>query len=338
MTDAAPRPHHFVDIRPGRPDHRHVQSLARILLTAGLVVAVLGGASARAATADSPPADRTAPAPTVSVVSIGPATLPAEFASRLASAAAAGLTAAGAEVVPAAAAPTAPDACVGPACGPAPVVSAAARFLLSGTCVVEGSTYRLHLELIDTRTNTVAVGRDDLCEICTETEVADATNIAASALKVALDRSLRPLVQAPPAASLKGPGEGGASGAPATPAWRRALPWVAFGASAAALGAGVYTWSRNGGQTTDSTYGTSPNNRIYDTVWVNALPLLGVGVAAAVVGVLTLPHARPPAHTDEPSSPPAPGVPTSAPGPTGTPPRTQGLLVGPRGVTAWATF
>jgi hypothetical protein len=180
--------------------------------------------------------------------------------------------------------------------------------------------------LVDARTNAVAVGRDDLCEICTETEVADATNIAASALKVALDRSLRPVAPAP---ILAPPTDDGAASRRANepPAWRRALPWVAFGASAAALGTGVYFWSLNGGTKTE---GLTPNNRLYDTVWVYALPLVGVGVAAAVVGVLTLPPGKPAPHAAEQ---PAPGRPATSPTP-----RTQGFLVGPGSVAAWATF
>jgi len=240
---------------------------------------------------------------------MGPATLASEFAERLATAAGAGLTAAGGDVLPAVSG--APS-------------SATPDYLLRGTCAVEGSTYRLHLELVDARTQAVAVGRDDLCEICTETEVAEATNVAASALKVALERSLRAPAPAP---TLVLP----AKAAPRSveprgvAPWRRALPWVAFGVGAAALGTGVYYLAIEG-HGTDYNSMVDGDTRLYDKTWQYALPCLAVGAAAVVVGILTLPRTAARVSESSSSSPPSPS------------PRAQGLTVTPGGLAAWGTF
>jgi hypothetical protein len=273
------------------------------LLIAGLAIPPKAAADEGGASKMTAPPTPAAATAKFRVEPLGPATLPAEFAERLATAAGAGLTAAGAEVLPATSAAGTP--------------TASPDYLLRGTCEVEGSTYRLHLELVDARTNAVAVGRDDLCEICTETEAAEATNVAASAIKVALEGKLRAASAPPPLAPAQ----------PAAPPpevravapWRRALPWVAFGVGAAALGTGIYYLAIDG-KGTDYAADRGDNTRLYDTTWRWAIPSLGVGAAAVVVGILTLPHAasRGPEAT--------------------TATRAQGVTLTPGGLAAWGTF
>jgi len=258
------------------------------------------------ARADEPVAAKPAEPRKFRVEPMGPATLPTEFAARLATAAGAGLTAAGADVLPPASADANPD------------------YLLRGTCAIEGSTYRLHMELVDTRTNAVAVGRDDLCEICTETEAAEATNVLASALKVALEQSLRAAPPPAPVLPVK-PAAPPVETRAAAP-WRRSLPWVAFGVGAAALGTGIYYLAING-KGTDYAADRMDNTRLYDTTWRYAIPSLGLGAAAAVVGILTLPHAG------------ARGTEASPAAPEGSPaPYAQGLTLTLSGLAAWGVF
>jgi hypothetical protein len=278
----------------------------------GLLGVAVGtqGASGTARADEAAVAAKPAEPPKFRVEAMGPATLPAEFAERLATAAGAGLTAAGADVLPPASAEAAP--------------AANPDYLLRGTCAIEGSTYRLHLELVDARTHAVAVGRDDLCEICTETEAAEATNVLASALKVALEQSLRaapppapilPVKPAPPPVETR-----------AAAPWRRALPWVAFGVGAAALGTGIYYLAING-KGTDYDAERMLNTRLNDTTWRDAIPSLGLGAAAAVVGILTLPRAG----TRSPEA--------SSPAPAGSSaPHAQGFTLTPSGLAAWGVF
>ncbi|HEX4508733.1 MAG TPA: hypothetical protein VH328_01580, partial [Burkholderiaceae bacterium] len=190
--------------------------------------------------------------------------------------------------------------------------------LLRGTCQIEGSTYRLHLLLEDAKTGSTLVARDDVCEICTEKDATETVNIAASALKTALDHLPRaqPQAAAPvQIVSLPQPAPH-----PSTRArLRRILPWVAIGAGAVSMGFGAYYLAVDGkglhcgndicGQSNDS------------KAW--GIEGLAIGAAVAATGLVfvLLPN-----HASEG-------------GKANTPPsRTVGVAVLPNALAAWGTF
>ena len=272
-------------------------------LTAAFLVAITS-ASARAAD-DVPTAPVPGPTATFSVVEIGPATLPRSLTADLEAAAAAGLAAAGAKVVPRV--PTAGE--------PGP------NTLLRGTCQVEGSTYRMHLMLEDAQTGNTLVARDDVCEICTEKDAADAVNIAASALKTTLDHTARTMPQAakpvaPPLETKPQPAPRPTVGA----RLRKILPWVAIGAGAVGMGIGAYYLAIDGKQT-DCPPGPGMCQHLNDSkTWgIEGRAIGGAVAATGLVFVLIPPR-------------------TDAPKATAPPPRTIGLGVLPNAVSAWGTF
>ncbi|MBC8132618.1 MAG: hypothetical protein H7X95_06525, partial [Deltaproteobacteria bacterium] len=213
---------------------------------------------------------------------IGPAGLPADLRIRLEDAAAAGLKASGADVVSAVELSRARQSaslgtCSDTLCEQRLAQVTDTRYWLRGTCQLDTSTYRLHLELVDARSGAVVVARDDTCDICTEADAAETINVAASALKAALGRAPQPqptnVAATPPRSATSGVAgqsaitidvnanahptgrEAGASShadradradrAEVRPLWLRLLPWGAF-VSAAAFGvAGTYYLALN---------------------------------------------------------------------------------------------
>jgi len=304
------------------------------------------GAAARpagtASTAVASPASAPSPtegagsAATFGVVGIGPASLPPTLAAQLDSAAAAGLAASGATVVGRALTARPAGSCDGPTCLQQVARASGARYLLRGTCVIEGSTYRVHLDLVDGSTGAVALSRKDTCEICTEHDVVEATNIAASALKATFDRTARPVPVAvavaprPPASVDLRSGHDHADRGP--PLWLRAAPWVAFAVAAGAIGTGAYYLSRNGEPTDcgslDGKKDVCPN--LYSTGLRSGL-WLGGGALAGALGVLAL--------TLTPSSPARAATKSGTSGPQHAQlARPVGLTLSPSGVSAWTRF
>jgi hypothetical protein len=276
------------------------------------------------------------------VVGIGPASLSANLAATLEAAAVAGLAASGGEVVARALTVRPAGSCDTPACLRGVASASGARYLLRGTCEIEGSNYRVRLELVDSVSGTVAATRQDTCEICTEHDVVEATNIAASALKATLDRTAGraaerttrsgPPGHAAPGADLsKTDAASGTGSAAARPGWLRVAPWVAFVAAAGAFGAGGYYLSLNGKGTDYNT--ESAPTRFYDTVWWQGGALIGAGVVAAALGVLAL--------TWTPSvagaAAPAGGTSTSSESAAASV-RPTGVSLSPGGVAAWTRF
>jgi hypothetical protein len=271
------------------------------------------------------PANANASPTKIGVAGIGAPTFPAELSAKLEAAAAAGLTASGASVV----APTAAR-CADATCRQKLADQTGARDWLRGNGRIDGSTYHLHLEIVDARTEAVLVARDDVCELCTEAEAAEATNIAASALKAALDRLPRPAAELPAAPALgstssRSSDQGGSRvEANRRPLWQRALPWVAIAVGAGAIGVGAYDLSRNGDgaacQSNDCV-------RTYDTGGRGGL-WLGVGAALAATGVVVLTLSSRGHPGPEPASASAPP----------TPSLDAQVIASARGVTIVGTF
>ena len=276
------------------------------------------------------------------MVGLGPATLPATLAAQLDSAAATGLAASGATVVGRELTARPPGSCDGPTCLQELARTSGARYLLRGTCVIEGSTYRVRLDLVDGATGTVTVSRQDTCEICTEHDVVEATNIAASALKATFDRTAREsttstssagtVAYPPPAGVDLRAGHDHADQGP--PLWLRVAPWVAFAAAAGAIGTGVYYLSKNNQPVPSSCTLPEGNKNLCTDVYATGLRSglwLGAGALAGALGVLALvltPSAPAPASGDQ-GSPGSPHARLAAP---------VGLSLSPAGVSAWTRF
>ena len=278
------------------------------------------------------PASATAPAPApakpggdrIGVATIGPPGLAADLRIRLEDAAAAGLRASGAQVVSAtelsrARAAASLGACTDAVCEQRLAQITDTRYWLRGTCVLDTSTYRIHLELADARTGAVVGARDDTCDICTEAEAAESVNIAASALKAKLTRA----APASPAAARAVPAGAGAAAAPLPtapepprtdgdgsiasveadtgerPAWQRVLPWVAFGAAAGSFALGGYYLAIDGDETQCMGAAGCISNNDTQVEWVT---LFGVGTALAATGVVLL---MLPTTSSQGSAPPA---------------------------------
>ena len=243
----------------------------------------------------------------IGVGTIGPPTLPADVRIKLEDAAAAGLTASGAQVVSAAElsrarATAALGTCSDPVCERRLAEITDTRYWLRGTCQLDTSTYRLHLELVDARSGAVAAARDDTCDICTEADAADLTNVAASSLKATLTHSqTQQVTAAPPLPSIshtansdKPSDQGAGRDGPEGSAMRRALPWMFFAGAAAAVGVGAYALSIDG-DCVDMKQGICKG--WYQTTWRLAVPLFAVGSALTTTGIILL------------GSPPAPTIP-----------------------------
>ena len=205
--------------------------------------------------------------------------------------------------------------------------------------MIEGSTYRVRLDLVDGSTGAVAVSRQDTCEICTEHDVVEATNIAASALKATFDRTAHASTVSP-AGTVPNPPPAGVDltsipdhADPAgPPMWLRVAPWVAFAAAAGAIGTGVYYLARNNEPTScDLPEGNEKLcTKLYSTGLRSGL-WIGAGAVAGALGVLAL--------TLTPSSPRA-GAASST---SGVPQQALvrlpvGLTLSPAGVSAWTRF
>ncbi|MEO5767347.1 MAG: hypothetical protein ABIS92_03270 [Polyangia bacterium] len=285
-----------------------------------LAVVLLGGAGALAQPAGG------LNAPRIGIGTIGPASLPADLRIRLEDAAATGLKASGAEVMTAAELARARGAAALGSCSDLLCEQRLAqvtdtRYWLRGTCQLDTSTYRLHLELVDARSGAVVVARDDTCDICTEADAAETASVAASALKAALGRAptaASPVAAVAPAAATtremataSDPEQHKGTPAVITPVpagvdndrplWRRALPWVAFAAAAGAAAGGIYYLAINNEGFQCKGMPTT-NCRIYnDTLWGQAVPLLAVSAALIASGVVLLTMGGP-ADRDAPNA------------------------------------
>jgi hypothetical protein len=234
----------------------------------------------------------------IGIGTIGPSTLSADLRAKLGDATAAGLNASGAAVVPTAdiARARAVENCSDSVCERRLARITDTQYWLRGTVQVDGSTYRMHLELVDAQTDSVAVARDDTCDICTESDAADLANVAASALKAALSHRQ---VVSPPAplktASTSIPASTSIAAGPidqqkappesTLPAWRRWLAGAAFGGAVAAVAVGSFYVYRNNKETDcEPIMGCA---RKYDTL-APGLAWLGVGAALATSGILLL--------------------------------------------------
>jgi hypothetical protein len=309
-----------------------------------MTTSALAAALGFAAVAQAEPGQTAAlRAPTTFTVEMGPAGLPRGLATQMEAAATAGLVAAGATVLPRSPSPppgSCPNgaACAHPTTGP----GGGAITLLRGTCQLEGSTYRVHLELVDTRSGSVLMSRDDLCEICTEKDVTESTNIAASALKAALDQArtraprVPAIVAAPAAAPVALDLRDQDHRRPPGHFLRRAAPWIAVGAGAYAIGAGIYFLSLSGKET-NYNGDLKVNTRIYDTTR-QGLIWLGAGAAVAAAGmVFVIRDGRetgmePIKHSGSDSDS------SSPPSPSASSRRPVGIAVSPSGLAAWGMF
>jgi hypothetical protein len=253
---------------------------------------------------------------TIGVAPFGPATLPFDLRARLEESATAGLVATGARVVTRASVARAEAGAGLASCGGDSGCLArlssvtGARLWLRGLFSTDGSTYHIHLDLFDPSAvaaagaGAVVAARDDNCEICTEAEVAEMTNVAASALRASWRRSAG-LPAAPTVARARPPdglaqpggGEGRATRISVTsspgpspglasstrPLWGQVLPVALLVAGAAAGGAGIYLAHENNRDTdfVPSTNGDLVPRSRYDTGrWAVA----SFGAAAVLVG------------------------------------------------------
>jgi hypothetical protein len=292
----------------------------------------VSAAPAPAAVPATAPSPRAVSTTKFGVLGIGPASLPNNLAAALEAAAAAGLTASGGDVLARALTVREAGSCDTAACVRGVAADSGARYLLRGTCQIDASTYRVRLELVDGASGTVAAAREDTCEICTEHDVIDATNIAASALKATLDRTATPgtAARVAPAVDLSKRDAAGKTGPAVTrPLWLRVAPWVAFVAAAGAIGAGAYYLSLNDKRTSNDELGQP--TRIYDTGWQGG-PLIGAGVVAAALGVLALTWTP---SAEGTAASPGRTAPRSAPAATVRP---TGVSLSPAGFSAWTRF
>ena len=206
--------------------------------------------------------------------------------------------------------------------------------------MIEGSTYRVRLDLVDGSTGAVAVSRQDTCEICTEHDVVEATNIAASALKATFDRTAHASTVSP-AGTVPNPPPAGVDltsipdhADPAgPPMWLRVAPWVAFAAAAGAIGTGVYYLAHDGEMTSCNlmTDDGKPLCRDINKTALQGGLWLGAGAVAGALGVIAL--------VLTPSSP-APAAVNQGPASSryARLPNPVGLTLSPTGVSAWTRF
>ena len=295
----APAAKALVDIVVDHPDHRAVLNRSVGII---VVISLLAGreASAAAPTAagvrDAKNDPIASPKATVmGVAPFGPASLTADLRARLESAAAKGLVASGATVTSPAEvsrgmSATSTGLCTEPVCLKRLADATTTPLWLRGSCTIDGSTYRIHLELFDAVADAVVGARDDTCEICTESEVADTVDIAASTLRRTWKLS--------PKTVATGTGIAGTATAPTNPAgaaptaatkesagsrpsmWRRVAPFLAFGGAAAATGLGVYFVYQN-----DRLANYDSNmNRYTKRLDTKGLAIASFGAAAALLG------------------------------------------------------
>jgi hypothetical protein len=318
-----------VAIQPTRPNRvRATGAFARAATLLALIIAPRG------ASADAPGAKPGTDK--IGVATIGPPSLPADLRIRLEDAAAAGLRASGAQVISAtelsrARAAASLGACTDAVCEQRLAQITDARYWLRGTCALDTSTYRIHLELADARTGAVVAARDDTCDICTEAEAAESVNMAASALKAKLSRaapaasparaantgttaSAAAAATPPPPAPEPPPTEtNGAnpivsaptdSGASERPTWQRVLPWVAFAAAAGSFAYGGYNLAIDN-DPARCVEGDCRGRTESTAEWVS---LFAVGTALTATGVLLLVLPSTPTQSSTPTAASSLGV------------------------------
>jgi len=240
------------------------------------------------------------PEPRVAVAPFAPTSLGSDLRSRLEDAATAGLLATGAALTPKLEIAKAKQSsslgmCADPTCLAQLARATDTPFWLRGNVTTEGNTYRIHLDIFNALENAVVAARDDSCEICTEADVAETTNVASSALKTAWRKAARPLLSDPPpivdrnsptTISITPEGSGRANSTSTTrPRWRRALSGALLGGGIIAAGAGAYFAYKNDSH--------APGDRLYDT---KGLAIASFATAAVLVGagvtLFVLPSAR----------------------------------------------
>ena len=242
--------------------------MSKRLLISAVVAGGIALGAGRAARAERP---------RISVVGVSGDSASPELRDRMARAITDGLVASGADVV------TAPGGIV---------------YRVRGTIELEGRTYILRLEMLDGETGAVVEGREDRCEICTESEALETAGVAASALKaqvfkrrpaiaVASTTVTMPAAAPPPAATLETPGTPPESERPAHP--HRALGVAGIAAGVAAVAAGALLVKINNEGTCGTNYdpGHTVCYRSYDTL-AGGSSLLAGGGLALIAGILAV--------------------------------------------------
>lgn len=309
-----------VDIRGIHSDHRAVLKRPGILVACGLLLAIRtadaappkgtpdatpGGPAPRAEkpTASKPPASTTAEGSRMAVATFGPPSLGADLGTRLEDAAAAGLAANGAIVTPRAEVlraqgVTGVGPCTDAGCLQRLAAATATPIWLRGSCTVEGTTYRAHLELFDATANEIVGARDDACEICTEADVAETVNVAASTLRATwkhAPRAISPIASNGSAVGAGPPAVPSGARLPSPPAPAgasrsalvRALPFIAFGGAAVAGGLGIFFVHENGKRVDGFNGGGMATSNLVDTKNL-AIASFGVGALLLGTGIVLL--------------------------------------------------
>ena len=130
-------------------------------------------------------------------------------------------------------------------------------YRVRGTLELEGRTYILRLEMLDGETGAVVEGREDRCEICTESEALETAGVAASALKAQVFKR-RPAIAVNSTVTVPAPGGGAGppmlqesgtpleSERPAHPHRALGVAGIAAGAAAVAVGAWLLSIDHKG--------------------------------------------------------------------------------------------
>jgi hypothetical protein len=244
----------------------------------------------------------------IAVLGVTAEQLRAEVREKLAAAVAGGLAASGADVIDSATTARGAESkgiagCETPTCRIAIAEATGARYLMRGSVETMGRNYTVHLEMIDGTTGTVIGVREDRCEICTENEAYETASVTASALKAeivkrpaatsdeaaarkvatATDPSVTGAPTPPMVSASGGSPAGGDENAPHLRGWS----WVAMGAGAAAIGAGVFLMTIDGKYTCTTTVMDDRCPRSYDTRG-GGIALISGGVLAAILGTALL--------------------------------------------------
>ena len=246
--------------------------MSKRLVLSAVVVAGLALGLGRAARAERP---------RVAVVGVAGDTASPELRDRMARAITDGLVASGADVV------TAPGGIM---------------YRVRGTVELEGRTYILRLEMLDGETGAVVEGREDRCEICTESEALETAGVAASALKAQVFKR-RPAVAVasttvtvpapPPAAGTTAPGPlvettlPDRDAEPPRSRRHRGLGTAGIIAGGAAVAAGVLLLAINNKGTCNAVDKENDCYRLYDTAR-GGTALLGGGGLVLTLGILAV--------------------------------------------------
>jgi hypothetical protein len=255
--------------------------------------------------------------PRVAVVGLTAVGAPADLRERMDAAIAGGLAASGADVVDSATTRAAIRArgmagCETASCLTAIGQASGAAHVVRGSVEVEGRSYTVRLEMLETATGAVLERREDRCEICTEAEALETASVSASALKAQVFKR-RPFAGAPgptdnatpaPVVTEVTPGAAATitetsatstvtTSRPSRPppdpraGQSRVLAWVAVSVAVLALSAGITLMAIDGHGTCSPGDAMDQCRREYDTM-AGGVSLTALGVATATMGVLTL--------------------------------------------------